>query len=315
MIGPFLYIVVYFFMGILGVFCLRSIFRSYRLYKFKYILAFFVFILFDLLQGFFNFTFNYFFELASNLGLKIDFLPISMVYLVSIYALTYISLYLIIYILFFLSKIKIPRYILFLYFLWGVLSLSAYGFGLIDILKTNEPSFLTNIITSMNFLDVGFKLAIIVFFLYRIKMEKQKPVKIAFICLGLYFITLYSIALIYTSLRLDPWGFKVLLLDLFIYSIPLIFIKKFLIMAHGGSVLIGMYKTKLNNLTEKYQISKREKEIIYMILQGKSNKEIEKELFISQNTVKNHIYNIFQKTGVNSRAQLTRYFITDLERI
>ena len=34
------------------------------------------------------------------------------------------------------------------------------------------------------------------------------------------------------------------------------------------------------------------------------NKEIEDLLFISYNTVKNHIYNIYQKLGVNSRGQM-----------
>ena len=36
----------------------------------------------------------------------------------------------------------------------------------------------------------------------------------------------------------------------------------------------------------------------------KTNKEIKDQLFISYNTVKNHIYNIYQKLGVNSRSQM-----------
>lgn len=35
---------------------------------------------------------------------------------------------------------------------------------------------------------------------------------------------------------------------------------------------------------------------------GKSNKEIAQSLFISENTVKNHVGNILQKLEVNSRA-------------
>lgn len=60
----------------------------------------------------------------------------------------------------------------------------------------------------------------------------------------------------------------------------------------------------------KYGVSKREQEIIRLILQGKSNREIERELFISQSTVKNHAYNIFQKTGVKSRYELIVLFQT-----
>ena len=54
----------------------------------------------------------------------------------------------------------------------------------------------------------------------------------------------------------------------------------------------------------KFGISKRERDIIEQVMLGKSNKGIEKVLFISHNTVKNHIYNIFRKTGVGSRSEL-----------
>jgi DNA-binding NarL/FixJ family response regulator len=54
----------------------------------------------------------------------------------------------------------------------------------------------------------------------------------------------------------------------------------------------------------KYNISTREKEIIGRIIKVKSDKEIEQDLFISANTVRNHIYNIFQKIGINNRIQL-----------
>jgi DNA-binding CsgD family transcriptional regulator len=59
---------------------------------------------------------------------------------------------------------------------------------------------------------------------------------------------------------------------------------------------------------EKYEISPREREIIMLVLKGKSNKEIEDILFIAMGTVKNHIYNIYQKIGVKNRAQLITLF-------
>ena len=69
----------------------------------------------------------------------------------------------------------------------------------------------------------------------------------------------------------------------------------------------------LENIFVKYGISKREQEIIRLLLQGKSNVEIEKELFISVHTVKNHIYNIYQKLHVKNRFQILRLF-RDYER-
>jgi DNA-binding CsgD family transcriptional regulator len=61
---------------------------------------------------------------------------------------------------------------------------------------------------------------------------------------------------------------------------------------------------KLDKFCEKFNISQREKEIIQQVMIGKSNKEIEKILFISHNTVKNHIYNVYQKVNAGSRSKL-----------
>ena len=64
----------------------------------------------------------------------------------------------------------------------------------------------------------------------------------------------------------------------------------------------------MDHYFNKRHISKREKEIIQLLLKGKSNKEIEDELFISLGTVKNHVYRIFQKLEVKNRSQLVAQF-------
>jgi DNA-binding CsgD family transcriptional regulator len=62
--------------------------------------------------------------------------------------------------------------------------------------------------------------------------------------------------------------------------------------------------TNLNVIIDQYGISKRELEILKLILEGKNNKEIKDSLFISYHTVKNHVYNLYQKVGVKNRFQL-----------
>jgi DNA-binding CsgD family transcriptional regulator len=57
-------------------------------------------------------------------------------------------------------------------------------------------------------------------------------------------------------------------------------------------------------MVELYGISSREQEIIPLVLQGYSHQEIADMLFISARTVKNHVYNIYQKTGVANRVLL-----------
>jgi len=60
---------------------------------------------------------------------------------------------------------------------------------------------------------------------------------------------------------------------------------------------------------EKSAISNREREIAACVAQGFKNKEIAEKLFISEQTVKNHLHNIFQKLGVSDRLELALYAI------
>jgi len=60
---------------------------------------------------------------------------------------------------------------------------------------------------------------------------------------------------------------------------------------------------------ENINLSDREVEILKLLGQGKSNKDIAQELFISINTVKVHVNNIFKKLGVSSRTEATLYAI------
>jgi DNA-binding NarL/FixJ family response regulator len=54
-------------------------------------------------------------------------------------------------------------------------------------------------------------------------------------------------------------------------------------------------------------LSSREVEVPRLLAQGKSNPEIAKELFITRNTVQNHVSNILIKTNLQNRAQAAVY--------
>jgi ligand-binding sensor domain-containing protein/DNA-binding CsgD family transcriptional regulator len=64
---------------------------------------------------------------------------------------------------------------------------------------------------------------------------------------------------------------------------------------------------KLDEIFNKHKISHREQEILHMVIQGKSNREMEQVLFISLPTVKRHLANIYEKIGVSSRLQLINF--------
>ncbi|MFV5992013.1 response regulator transcription factor [Streptomyces sp. NPDC056231] len=54
-------------------------------------------------------------------------------------------------------------------------------------------------------------------------------------------------------------------------------------------------------------LTPREAEVLVLIAEGLSNREIARKLHISQATVKSHINNLFAKAGVRDRAQAVRY--------
>jgi len=53
----------------------------------------------------------------------------------------------------------------------------------------------------------------------------------------------------------------------------------------------------------KPQLTAREQEILKLLTKGLANGEIASTLGVSTNTVKNHLYSIYRKLGVNSRGQ------------
>jgi DNA-binding CsgD family transcriptional regulator len=61
----------------------------------------------------------------------------------------------------------------------------------------------------------------------------------------------------------------------------------------------------LRRFFDEFHISKREEEVVLQICAGRTNKEISEALFISLQTVKDHVYRVFQKTDVRNRVQLT----------
>ena len=57
------------------------------------------------------------------------------------------------------------------------------------------------------------------------------------------------------------------------------------------------------------ELSHRETEVLQLVAQGKRNKDIAEELFISENTVKTHLRNIMDKLHMANRSQAAAYAV------
>jgi DNA-binding NarL/FixJ family response regulator len=56
-------------------------------------------------------------------------------------------------------------------------------------------------------------------------------------------------------------------------------------------------------------LSRREHEVVALVARGFRNREISEKLFITEQTVKNHMHNIFDKVGAQDRLELALYAI------
>ena len=57
------------------------------------------------------------------------------------------------------------------------------------------------------------------------------------------------------------------------------------------------------------QLTERELDVLRLVAQGLTNREIGKQLFISENTVKNHVRNMLEKLHLHSRLEAVMYAI------
>jgi DNA-binding NarL/FixJ family response regulator len=60
---------------------------------------------------------------------------------------------------------------------------------------------------------------------------------------------------------------------------------------------------------ESFGLTRREIEILHLVVRGKANKEIAADLYISPLTVRTHLEHIYQKLGVGSRTEAAAFVL------
>jgi len=59
------------------------------------------------------------------------------------------------------------------------------------------------------------------------------------------------------------------------------------------------------------RLSKREEDVVRLLAQGLTNKDISAKLGLSEHTVKNYLFKIYEKLGVSTRVELVLYFLQE----
>jgi DNA-binding CsgD family transcriptional regulator len=101
--------------------------------------------------------------------------------------------------------------------------------------------------------------------------------------------SIYSVAVIWIFYKKDPLG---------LYSVP-----------QQESPGLILERETTERIGRTYNLTDREVEVVEAILTGLNNPEVGKLLYISENTVKRHMNNIFRKTGTKSRYEMISLFM------
>jgi len=75
----------------------------------------------------------------------------------------------------------------------------------------------------------------------------------------------------------------------------------------GGKLADAMRAPAKGNAADSVELSPRKREIIVKLARGDSNKEIARELDLSESTVKIHVQGILRKLNLASRVQAAVY--------
>ncbi len=82
----------------------------------------------------------------------------------------------------------------------------------------------------------------------------------------------------------------------------------------AGKLLYQFRERDLQNAPSISSLTPREKEILLLVSKGLTNKQMAEQLFISENTVKNHMKNLLEKLNLENRVQLASYALKNLTK-
>jgi len=141
-----------------------------------------------------------------------------------------------------------------------------------------------------------------IFFNRKVPEEKARR---AVRTLGIIYFGIYFLWFLYIYILQDWFVFNYYLSNAFIFLINL---PPVLYLQLGLSQLLEKPTQEdielLSGFCGKYDLTERETELVKLICDGRTNSEISEILFVSLQTVKNSVHQIFRKTGVRTRVNL-----------
>lgn len=194
--------------------------------------------------------------------------------------------------------------------LFGIISiLVIHATGIIIYFQNSSFKFISNADKLTDIIFILLILIVLIDLLIRRRFKNIPKKQAAINIIAYSYLTIYCVPYMKVFLPDNFIYYLSTILFILINFFPLYWFKYILTQYYLRDVLFSESDNILSEISKKYMISKREGEIMELILQGKSNNEIGETLFISFHTVKNHIYSLYNKMGIKSRAQLISFVL------
>jgi len=164
--------------------------------------------------------------------------------------------------------------------------------------------------TAIDAVNLAILLPLLLALLGRWLKQSDQPLRVGIGRFALFYLVLWTARFILVDLiQIEGWSCVTAPLFAFLLHLPpLLYLRYFLDRHFRNHPLLPVSTAQIATVLTRYCVSEREAEIVRLLVQGKSYRDIEAELFISIKTVKTHVYNSYKKMGVKSRWQLLNLF-------
>lgn len=188
--------------------------------------------------------------------------------------------------------------------LFDILTLSCFVFYLITLVLINQ-GISTGAVVALSYFLLGF---FVVFRTITFMNLASKSKSLIYVCSYgvMYHILIEGIIAVFEDNLLNHYLLLIMLEALVLGVLVWIF------------VLFYMKNTRVNEndkikeVSLKYNLSIQEEKVLYLLVQDLSNQEIADKLFLSINTIRNHVASIYKKTGMKKKELREKcYFRTN----
>jgi DNA-binding CsgD family transcriptional regulator len=304
-------ILIYFFLILLT---LAVVFLAYKLWKknhHKFLNFFFYYIIFFNIYGFLNFN-GRSFAMELYHGSEFDALTTILVIASVTTPAFLISIYFLFAWIAELLEIQLTKLFKSIFWFIQVLLLGFFFYIFITFIRTKSMELIAPFSKILGYSVIVMIFSAVFFLLIGSERVSNPLRKKLSRHLGWIYFFMFSLKVLFSDILMLPFYRNIVVHDLFFSTLyfsinipPLLYLHNVL-KKHGYKIeAIPVPEEGLERFLAEFKITDREKEIIALIIEGLSNNEISKKLFISIKTVKNHVTNIYTKTSVSNRVQLT----------